>query len=251
MQSLSRVIKATEIAGKEIIIPPAIERVSEKVKQITDSEESSISIYETIVQNAGVEAEKILKDAGLNAEAILGKAYSEANDIKLKAKEEGYQEGYKIGYTAGYEYGIGEANKEANEIIDKAEFFLSSSHEEVKRYIVNSEKEIINIAVSIAKKIINSELSINEEAIISMAENVLSKTIDKKQVVLKVNPDEYNFVKNKKNQLSIYVENENDLFIVADPYISKGCFKAETPSGFINGDINTQLELIIKNLIEE
>lgn len=251
MQSLSRVIKSTEVVGNEIISPPVMEKLCENIDENHSSEGESINIYESIVKNAGVEAEKILKEARLNAETILNMAKLEANELIVKSKDEGYQEGYKNGYTAGYEYGIEEADKEANEIIGKAELLIRNIHEEVKRYTKSSEKEIIYIAVSIAKKIINMELSVNEDAIISIAENVLSKALDKKQVILKVNPGDYKLVKNKRSELSIYVENENDLFIVADPYVTKGSCKAESPSGFINGDIDTQLELILKNLAEE
>jgi flagellar assembly protein FliH len=251
MQSLSRVIKSTEVIGNEIISPPIMEKICENIDENHSSEEGSNNIYESIVNNAGVEAEKILKEAKLNAETILNRAKSEAKEIMLKSKDEGYQEGYKSGYAAGYEYGIGEADKEAADIIGKSELLLKNTHEEVKRYTKSSEKEIINIAAAMARKIINKELSINEDAIISIAENVLSKALDKKQVILKVNPEDYKLVKNKRNELSIYVENENDLFIVADPYVSSGSFKAESPSGFINGEIDTQLELILKNLGEE
>lgn len=250
MQSSFRVIKSLEVNGKEIIKPPKIEIINESFSKIEGIDLNNLDKYNEFLNDARKASKSIIDEAYSKAESIVNDAIKEANKIKNTSKEEGFQEGYKNGYQDGYDYGITESKKIADEIRNNAEVYLKSCTEEVEKYIKENEREIVNIALAIAKEIVNSEIKTNPEIINDIAKKVLSKVTDKTQVILKVNPSDFNRVVNKKDELSIYVENSKNLFIVADCNIPQGSAKAETPSGFIDGSIESQLEMILKNIIE-
>lgn len=250
MQLSSRVIKSTVIDDRKVISAPAPEVVIPKIISIQNEEINIEDIYEKVKQEAAVLRNQILKEADERAKSILSDAGQKAQSLLNSSREEGFQQGYRRGYQEGYDYGVSEANKSSEKTLQSAEEYLSSCHEAGKRYINENQKEIIGLGIEIARKILNTELTLNSEAIFKMTESILSKVIDKSHVTIKVNPLDYNFIKNRRDELSIYVEDINSLLIVADSSVEHGSIKAETPSGFIDGDINTQLDIILKKLLE-
>lgn len=251
MQSLYKIIKSPETNGSEVISLPDIKQMYERNKQYkSDSNSDEITgIHDEIVLNAKKKADMIIKDAEASAKNIIDKSKKEAESALNEAKENGYQQGYRQGYNEGYQFGINEANSEADEIKKNADIYIESCKSETEAYIKSKHKEILQMSIAIARQIIKNEIMINPEIVNKIAEQVLSKATDRKHVILKVNPADFNVVKNKKDDLSIYVENQNDLFIIADSSVTQGSIKAETPSGFIDGDITTQLDMISKILL--
>lgn len=251
MQSLYKIIRSPETSGSEIISLPDIKQIYENSKQIKNASNSDISsnLYDELSLGAKQKAEMIIKEAETASKNIIEKSKTEAEAALKKAKEDGYQQGYRKGYNEGYQFGINEANTEAEEIRKNADTYIESCKSETEAYIKNKQEEILQLSIAIARQIIKSELAVNPEIVNKIAEQVLSQATDRKHVILKVNPADFNIVKNKKDDLSIYVENPNNLFIIADSNVTQGSVKAETPSGFIDGDIDTQLDMISKILL--
>lgn len=255
MQSLYKIIKSPETNGNEVISLPDIRLIYEKKEQqknISNNElnnDKSTEIYNQIVLSAKQKADTIVQEAEAAAKKLLEETKEAADKALSDAKEEGYQQGYRQGYNEGYQFGINEANSEADEIRKNADTYIESCRAETEAYIKNKHEEIIQLSLAIAKQVIHSEVMINLDIAGKIAEDVLSKATDRKHVIIKVNPVDFNAVKSKKDDLSIYVENPNNLFIIADSSVTQGSVKAETPSGFIDGAIETQLDMISKLLL--
>lgn len=265
MQSLFKIIKSPETSGSEIISLPDIKLIQEKNEQKKNdlNPDKSSEIYdellfkanknaEILVKNAEIKvrnAEIKVKNAEITAKRLIDDAKITVDNIINEAKEDGYQQGYKQGYNEGYKFGINDASEEADSIRKNADIYLESCRTETETYIKNKHQEIIQLSLTIAKQVINSEVMINPDIVNKISENVLSQATDRTHVILKVNPTDFNVLKNKKDDLSIYVENPNNLFIIADSGVTQGSVKAETASGFIDGDIDTQLDIIAKILL--
>ncbi|QCX32351.1 hypothetical protein FDN13_00815 [Caloramator sp. E03] len=251
MQSSYKIIKSTETINDVLITPPVIETIYEQIK--INNNDNSFKIEEiekVILEEINLEKNKILDEAQKEAKNIIESAKIKYEEIIKEARENGYQDGYKDGYSQGYEYGVNEANRECENMREDGIAFLKSCHEEGKNYIKKFEKDIINLAVDIAKHVIKSELAINTDAVYKIAESLISKAIDKKQIILRVNPLDFNVIKSRKEELGIYVEDHNNIIVLADPQIEQGSMTAETPSGFLDGRIDVQLDIILKNLYE-
>jgi flagellar assembly protein FliH len=258
MQSLFKIIKSPVTSGSEIISLPDIKLIHEKREQKKNDliPNNSSEIYDEILFKANrnaetivKKAETVVKDAENTAKKLLDDTKITADNMMNEAKEEGYQQGYKQGYNEGYKYGIDEASNEAALIRKNADIYLESCRTETEAYIKKKHQEILQLSLTIAKQVIKSEVMINPDIVSKICENVLAQATDRTHVILKVNPADFNVVKNKKDDLSIYVESPNNLFIIADSSVTQGSVKAETSSGFIDGDIETQLDLIAKILL--
>lgn len=250
MQSFYKIIKSTVIEGHNVIATPVINFKAPEKNNAENEEntENSNQEYNIMFLETKAKINDMLAGAEKDAQLLIEKTKLEAIDIQNKAKDEGYQEGYRSGYKDGYDLGIKEADKDGNITRQEAETFLRSSHEEVNSFILKSKNEIIKLSVEIARHILNTELTINSEAIYKITEKAVSKAVDKKQLLIKVNPDDFNYLKNKRDELSIYVEDSNNLFIIADPTIKHTSVKIESSSGFVDASIDTQLGIILKSL---
>lgn len=265
MHSSYNIIKSTVIESDTIVSTPVREKIYEKIMAKDEKRDESTSsntydelarIYDQIQKEAKNSAEIIIKDAESNARQMLDKALNQGEQLKEKAKDEGYQEGYSNGYKEGYDFGINESKaeaeaiiKEAQEVKNNADEVLKNARAEVDNFINNSSKDIIKLSVEIARQILGTELTVNQEAIYKLAEKVISNAVDKKQVILKVNPYDFNLVKARKEELSVYVEDSNNLFIVGDPSVKQGNIIADTSAGIVDGRIDTQLDMVLKGLL--
>lgn len=251
MHSSSKIIKSTVISSNAVISSPAANMLINRAIEENYENDSSKNVIEMFEKEIERKKNEVLNDAVKKADEIIQQADLEASDIKQNACEDGYQEGFKVGYSEGYNHGINEANSEAQSIRNAAKDLLTSCHEETRKYIKDSEKEIINLSIEIAKQIIGIETSVNPDAVFKIAEKVISRAVERKQVVLRVNPDDFNIVKGRKDELSMYVEDSSNIVVIADPKIPRGGITAETPSGFVDGKIDTQLQTIMKKLCGE
>lgn len=257
MQSLYKILKSPVTNGNEIISLPDIKLMSKKkleensLTKEDNNTEAYDEVYDKILSEANSKAEIIIKTAEETAKKLLDDAKQSADKALIEAKDEGYQHGYRQGYNEGYDFGINEANVEADKIRKAADIYMESCKSETETYIKNKHKEIIELSLEIAKQVIHSEVMINPEVVNKIAAVVLAKVTDRNHVILKVNPVDFNVVRGKKDDLAIYVENPNNLFIIADSTVTQGSVKAETSSGFIDGDIEAQLDILTKILLRD
>lgn len=255
MQSSYRIIKSSKIEDRAIIAPPILEKIYSKfslsnIDEPSDNQVNLEDVYKSIEAQARQEAVLIIDEAKSAADEIIKKAEACSNELNKKAMDEGYQEGYGAGYKSGYEYGLTEVEKDTAETKMQAQQLLYNCHTESRNYIKKCEREIIDLSIAIARQILKTELTINPDAIFKIAEGVISAAVDKKQIILKVSPQDFTIVKNRKDELSIYVEDSNNIIIVADPSLPQGSIRAESPSGFIDGTLEAQMNEIIKRLTE-
>ncbi|SKA86352.1 flagellar assembly protein FliH [Caloramator quimbayensis] len=250
MQSSYKVIKATKVQNDFVITTPTIENFYNSMMKDEERDFNIDDIKNAIKKEIDDEKEKILSQSKNQAQVIIEEAKIKAKEIYEKAKDEGFQEGYKEGYSKGYDFGINEAQKETEGKRKDAECYVKESYEKTRQFIKEFEKEIISLSVEIAKSVIKSELVINSNAVFKIAESIISKSVDKKLIMLKVNPLDLNVLKDRREELSLYVEDSNNLIIIGDNTIEQGNIVAETKSGFIDGSIDTQLSIILKSLSE-
>lgn len=257
----SNIIRGKEISEKKLISPPIIEKIYEKkikeVEEVNGSSDIDINdIYKKAEKEAEKKGEEIVESYRSRAEEILSSAREEIKVIKENANEEGYQAGYKTGYKEGYSYGIDEAKKEYENLINEAEItrnkakeYLENCYSESRQYISDVKEEIINIIVEVSRKVIAAELQQNKEAVSSILESAILRCADKNQIILKLSAKNAEVAKVEKSRFLSIVDENCNILIITDGEIDDYTFKLETPSGFVDASVETQLQSILKTLL--
>jgi flagellar assembly protein FliH len=160
------------------------------------------------------------------------------------AEKEAYEKGFEQGEKDGLELGEAKANK----MLKNLEALLDEISQLRSRLGKQYEKEILDLVYAIANKIIHTELSIKETVVKDTILSALELTAEKRNMTLKINPDDFDYVEKIRPELFSRYTNIKSLMITPDPAISRGGCLLETPGGDIDASIETQLESIHQSL---
>lgn len=193
---------------------------------------------DSIIEDAKQMYLKIIEEANSEAHRIVEAAEADAENFISASRDSGYKEGFETGYIEG--------KKKAQSIIDDASEirrFLEARKEELFK---EAEEQILRLVLNIAKKVIGEEITQNREALLSIVHKGLQKCTFRKKLVLKVSPEDSDFIIENKDRICMTVEGISDIDIVSDLSLAKGSCIIETPSGEVDSSIDVQIEEIEK-----
>ncbi len=200
-------------------------------------------------------------------------------EIKEVAKKEGYEEGYKKGYAKGFQKGLKEgeekglkegfekgykegeekAKKEYEELkqtlektyqekLVQVEKVLKSISSESKKLVLDLDNQVLRLAQKIAEKIVAKTIETDQETLIRIIKQALEYLAEGLEIKIKVNPEDYNLLKEKISYISKQPEK---IVLTADKGITKGGALIETSLGVIDATIEKRWEKVLKALKNE
>lgn len=189
-----------------------------------------------IIEDAKEMYLKIIEEANAEARTIVTAAEDEALRLHAEARESGYKEGYEAGYL--------EIRREAQSMLEEAVGIreqLDSRKDEIYK---EAEEQILQLVLDISTKVIGDEITQNKESILSLVNQALQKCAFKKQLVLRVSSQDYEFINENRERICTLVEGISDLELVSDLSLAAGSCIVETPAGEINSSIDVQIREI-------
>ena len=256
---MSRVIKSAVWQDE----PRIVERPVSK-RTVTDESgmgEISLQAQRLLLEEKEAEIKKMLADAEDLRTRIYSEAQAEAEKIKNEALQEAEQlrqtareDGYQTGQTQGYQDGLQTAQQEQAAVLDavneKASRTILAAQEEMKTCMVLAERQIAEIIFSVAGKILPQHFLDVPQIILPMVKKALDKIKDQEGIVIRVSPDNYEFVIMAKNEFQAMLTGNEPLQVQADPSLGLGDCIIESLSGSVDARLQTQLELIKKSVQE-
>lgn len=171
----------------------------------------------------------------------------ESNDKRFRVELERQ---FNLGYNKGYDDAKAELESEYNQqMMEKAEEFYSiikSFEERIINYETAFEKVVIETSKQISKKIITREIE-NQSIIETVLKNSLQKVIGANQILIKLNPNDYQSI--VKSDFLRELENQfNKVKFEEDEKIEKGGCLINTELGNVDSKISTMVNELIKKL---
>ena len=161
---------------------------------------------------------------------------SSIDEVRTNAFQEGFSEGEKAGFEAG--------TKRVDPLIGsftQGLEQLKNIRQEIHQAI---EKEVVQLALSIAKKIVCHEVKTNEETVVCVAREALSRVENPGQIKIKLNPTDLQFIQETKSQFSHLLQNVDSIRFEAEDSIQSGGCVIETDMGDIDARIEKQFQAI-------
>lgn len=158
------------------------------------------------------------------------------DEIKTNSFQEGFTEGEKAGFEAGTKR-VDPLITSFNQGLEQ----LKNIRQEVHQAI---EKEVVQLALSIAKKIVCHEVKTNEETVVCVAREALSRVENPGKIKIKLNPTDLQFIQDAKSQLSHLLHNVDGIRFEAEDSIQSGGCVIETEMGDIDARIEKQFQAI-------
>lgn len=248
MQLSSKIIRGMENCGDSRML---------RLRQvyIERKEETKEEISEEPLVDPAAEAARIIGEAEEKAKGILAEAEARALQLEKEARksieeetEKTMQEARDQGYAEGRKEALSRAAAEASAIRDQARAVLRQA-EEIRRQTLGSlEGEIVRLSVEIAEKLLVANLKLDPGTITEIAGEAISMLHNRDQVVLYVNPGEYELFQEKHEEFLKLLSPKGELHIISDNEISPGGCVAETEYGRVDARAEKRWEVLIKTL---
>ena len=174
------------------------------------------------------------------AEEILKEAESRTAFLEREAYEKGFAQGEKDGRELGQQ-------KVQKSIENIEKLFLEFGN--LKREILKKfEKEILELVFAIAQKIIHKKIDEDDKVIKDVVMEAMHAVTERSQVVIKVNPDDYDTIENMKPEFFESFKDLKSITVTPDLSVSRGGCLLETPYGDIDAGVEARLDKIQQSL---
>ena len=185
-----------------------------------------------IIENAREEAEMIIKEAQYEAMRILEEARVKADDATAAIEEEARQR--------GYEEGVEEARAQYDELLNEAQSFREQTIAEYNQVIASMEADIVKMVLDIAHKVLGTEIR-NKDNVLMIIKQAIEKCANREHIVVRVAPDDYDYLFENKDVLLSMVEGVGELEIKKDNSLKQGACVVETSYGSVDAGVQTKL----------
>ena len=168
---------------------------------------------------------------------------SEADDVSsltAEIEEQAYRQGFDEGQKAAIE-SQREQIESAVTGLEQAIIHIKNLRNEIYHAL---EREVVELALAIARKVVCQEVSTNKDVVVCVAKEALSRVEAPGKIKIRLNPADYQFINETKNQISTLLEHVDKVTFEAEDSISSGGCVIETNLGEIDARIEKQLQVV-------
>ena len=184
-----------------------VDRYARQVREEVDLLKSEIEL-----ELANVLIEK--KNAERTSTEIIQNAEDTRDDVLKQGKEEGYE--------AGFEEGKAQQKKE-NDQLTAGVLALTKELQDLRVIVYRDhEQHIVRLATLIAKKVVHNELVTEKGVVTNMLKEAMLHFEGLGNINIRVNPVEYDFVKEHQQELANFLEEEQIVKVKPDPNVQAG-----------------------------
>jgi flagellar biosynthesis/type III secretory pathway protein FliH len=139
------------------------------------------------------------------------------------------------------------------EVREKAKHFTSMVDDllvQKKRLLMESEESVVRLSCEIAKRVVAKMAEMDETVILEIVKNALAHLADKQTVTIRVNPLDAETLKAHGDSWAEAAGAGSAVEIVEDMRIKRGGCLIEGESGSVEAQLDRQVEMIEKALVE-
>lgn len=200
-----------------------------------------------------------LQQARQEAEQIRAQAQSETEQIRRKAHDEGRAEGLREGLANA----AADIERKASEIADglaleklqttfpAIQAAATAMVHERDRWLSQWEGAAVGLAIAIAEKILHRQLELSPDIAIELMRQTLDVAAGSSQLKLRMHPEDVKLLGPHADDVVRAASRCGDVEVVDDPSIARGGCVIETQHGTIDAQIETQLDRIMSELVEQ
>ena len=212
-----------------------IQEIKEVVNNNNDS--NQIELIEKLLQKSDEFASSIAR-----LETQLQEQAKDCNDKLAHIKETSYQAGYNEGYNKAKQELEGKINEHLSKLVESLHK-IEEVYKEYQSKAENIEKELVGVAVDIAQEVVAKELSKHsKEVALNLTKELLNDIKEATQIEIKVNPLDYDYVKDNLKLEKVKITPDNA--------ISIGGVVILSDAGNIEAEIHKRFEAIKNHILK-
>lgn len=224
---------------------------------VIKAEQLPTSVSPFSMRDVENEARGILMRARHQAEQLLAAAQVEGERLKKESHAQGLAEGRREGHAAGMEAGRVVGRNEAlaaqNDALRQALAALTAAAAalEVQRNALEASglADIVMLSIAIARRITKRQGLIAPEVLSANLAELMSFVSHASDVRIAVNPGQNQTLKSILPQLQVQWPNLKHVEVIEEASISPGGCRVYTQQGFVDADLDAQLNRIVDDLL--
>ena len=147
-------------------------------------------------------------------------------------------------FEDGLKRGSQDADNDIKRAVEMLHGYANMLQAEKKELAQRAEQSALELAFQLARKIITDELQIRPEAVTEIAKNALRQVLDCDQIRLRVNQEDYDYLRSVQDELASMLSKNVSLEIRVDSSLERGGCLIETERGNLDARIGSQLETL-------
>lgn len=184
-----------------------------------------------------------LEDVHLRAQMIMAAAEAEADQVRERARAEGYQDGVRDGHAAAR----GELAPSASALATA----LAEARRLTSEAAATAEREAVELALRIAEKVVAGALEVQPERVLDVVRGALRAVVERERVVICVHPDDLELVRSSVVEISASLGGIEHVEIQGDRRVDRGGALIRTTVGEVDADIASKLDQARTALVAE
>lgn len=189
--------------------------------------------------------EPLNEGAGKSGSPRLNHQQSSTADPLSDEKEEKAkfvrQEAYDLGLAEGMKRGAAQQKQEQAKLVNALSGLIGELTREKKEFLSRMESEVLNLAFAIAEKVLNHEIVTDKDAICKVLGGALKKIVDQEAMRIRVNPDDYRYLTERKTDIFPGLEGIKDAMLEEDATIGRGSAVIDSAFGEVDARLDQQL----------
>ncbi len=177
-----------------------------------------------------------IKQKAREKEKSVEKIKQKARDVEKQAYIQGFAKGEMAGLESGENKFKAVLNNFRQAVLD-----LEKVRKEINP---DAEKKAVNLALAIAKKVVCHEITTNQEVVLNVVKEAVTKVVDHGRIMIKISPFDLEFVKNSDHEFLNIFDNIKNIIFEEDETISNGGCVIETDFGDIEARIEKQFQVV-------
>lgn len=219
----------------QINIPADLQRYTD-LSDYHDYENDEMTDPEDLLEKTKHKCELLISEAEQKAEKLLENAHENAKTQVENRLEEAWQRGYAEGLEA--------AASQSRSLLEEAGQIRQKTAEEYEKTMAGMETDILELVLEVSQKAVAGELATNKEVILQLVRNALPNCSNKNGAVIRVSPQDGEFLAENIEELSIAAEGADNLEIKNDCALKPGDCIIETVLGSVDAGAGTRLNKI-------
>ena len=151
------------------------------------------------------------------------------------------QEAYDLGLAEGVKRGAAQQKQELAKLVKTLSGLIGELTREKKEFLRGMETEVLNLAFAIAEKVLNHEIATDKDAICKVLGGALKKIADQEGMRIRVNPDDYRYLTERKSDVFPELEGIKDIMLEEDAAIGRGSAVIDSTFGEVDARLDQQL----------
>jgi flagellar biosynthesis/type III secretory pathway protein FliH len=159
-------------------------------------------------------------------------------------------EARRLGREQGYAEGLAEARARIEPALDAVVAAESQVRALEDEYLRRAERSAVDLALAIAEKVLGGAVAAEPRLVIDVVAGALLRTAVRHHLVIEVNPDDFELVRDAADGLAARLGGVRRLDVISERRIGRGGCVVRTEEGEIDARLDSQLDRVREVMLE-